>query len=77
MVQKSIGSADHKRLGLRLRDLRRGLGLSQQELADRLEVDQTFVSKVERGERRLDLMELRSVCQALDIDLVDLVSEFR
>ncbi len=77
MVRKSIGSADHKRLGRRLRETREAAGLSQTALAQRLDVNQTFVSKVERGERRLDLLELRAVCRALDVDLVEFVSEFR
>ena len=52
-----------------LRDLRREGGLSQVELAQRLGVDQSFVSKVERKERRLDIAELRRTCLALGISL--------
>ena len=36
----------------------------------------TFVSRYETGERRLDLIELRAVCEALDTNLVEIVSEF-
>jgi ribosome-binding protein aMBF1 (putative translation factor) len=75
-VEKSIGSPDHHRLGQRLRQLREAAGLRQAELAERLDVSQSFVSNVENGERRLDLIELRQVCRALDADLVELVREF-
>lgn len=54
-------------LGL-LRDLRVGAGLTQVMLAKKLGNTQTFISKVERGERRLDLVEFVEVCEALSID---------
>ena len=44
-------------------------GLKQEELAKRLGVHQSFVSKVENGERRLDVLELRDLCEALGIGL--------
>ncbi|HEU5151524.1 MAG TPA: helix-turn-helix transcriptional regulator [Iamia sp.] len=75
-MEKSIGSPDHQRLAQRLRELREDAGLRQVELAERLGVTQSFVSNVENGERRLDLIELRQVCRALDADLVELVREF-
>ena len=43
-------------------------GITQIDLAQRLKATQSFISKVERGERRLDVLELRSWCKALDID---------
>ena len=39
------------------------------ELAVRIERDQTFVSKYESGQRRLDALELREICQAIGITL--------
>ena len=43
-------------------------GLSQAALADRLGRVQTFVSKYERGERRLDVVEFLDVAAALGLD---------
>lgn len=40
-------------------------GLTQTDLATRIEKDQTFVSKYESGERRLDVLEIREICLAL------------
>jgi len=57
-----------------LSTVRRECGLSQQELADCLGVPQSFVSKCERAERRLDAVELRRVCAALGLSLRDFVS---
>lgn len=56
-----------------VREARTKTGLSQAELAKKLGRPQSWVSKVETGERRLDLEELRQVCEALGIDMVKLV----
>lgn len=50
-----------------LRSLREEQDLSQCELARRLGKDQTFVSKYETGERRLDVLEIMDLCDALGI----------
>jgi len=52
-----------------LRTIRKEAGLSQQELATRLGKPQSFVSKYESGERRLDLIEVFHICQVLGISL--------
>lgn len=51
-------------------------GLTQVELAQRLEEDQTWISKVERGIRRLDLVELTLWCGAIDLPLSTFVSRY-
>lgn len=75
-VRKAIGSEEHERLCRMLRDLRVAQDLRQEDLADRLEVNQTLVSKVERGERRLDLVELQQYLAELGVALVDFVRDF-
>lgn len=59
-----------------LREARVEAGLTQVELAKALHMPQSFVSKYESGERRLDLLELRDVCQALRVPIVDFVRRF-
>lgn len=54
-----------------LRQIRTEAGITQAELADRLGVPQSVVSKYESGERRLDILELRQVCLALKLPLGD------
>ena len=51
-----------------LAQLRHEAGCTQAVLAERLGNTQTFVSKVERGERRLDVVEFAEWCDALGID---------
>jgi transcriptional regulator with XRE-family HTH domain len=48
-------------------DARQELGLTQREVAFRLRKPQSFVSKYESGERRLDVIEFLDVCHALGI----------
>lgn len=48
-------------------EARQSKGLTQTEVASRLGKPQSFVSKYESGERRLDIIEFLEVCQALSI----------
>jgi len=59
-----------------LRDLRQKKGVTQMQLAERLGLRQSYVSKYETGERRLDFVETLFVCEALGISLDDFVAEF-
>lgn len=54
-----------------LRQIRAESGLSQRELAKKIGQPQSFISKYESGERRLDPLELRQVCVAVGITLAD------
>jgi transcriptional regulator with XRE-family HTH domain len=69
---------DQRRLRLQklLREMRLEAGLMQTDIAKRLSVDQSFVSRYERGERRLDLVELADICTACDSSLVELIRLF-
>lgn len=59
-----------------LRSWRDDAGLTQVELGDRLGVTQTFISKVERGERRLDIVEFAEWCEALRLAPEDAWNRF-
>lgn len=56
-----------------LRQVRSESGLTQTNVAERVGQPQSFVSKYESGERRLDVLELRAVCSAMGISLVDFI----
>jgi ribosome-binding protein aMBF1 (putative translation factor) len=73
-ILKSIHSTDHRRFCDLIRQLREEKGITQLGLAEKLDQPQSFVSKFETGERRLDVLELRSVCLALDVPLKRFVS---
>lgn len=55
---------------------RKAAGITQVELAARLDRPQSFVSKVERGERRLDVIEFCQVAEALGQEPAKLLQEF-
>jgi len=58
---------DYQLLLRLLKETRQKASVAQTELAARLDTTQTFISKVERGERRLDLIELVEIFEALSI----------
>lgn len=68
-MQKSIHSAHYAVFLKVLRATRVGAGLTQAELAHKIGETQTFVSKCERGERRIDVVELRTFCRAMGTSL--------
>ena len=75
-MDKSLNSKEQEALIQTIYSLRIGVGLKQVELAELLDVPQSFVSKIETGERRLDLVELRLICKVLKIPLEEFVREF-
>ncbi|MCV9981727.1 helix-turn-helix domain-containing protein [Burkholderia pseudomallei] len=58
----------YQRIATLLAALRKQRGLLQQDVADRLGRPQAFVSKVESGARRVDVVELLDFLRALDAD---------
>ena len=75
-MPKFIGSAEQNILQNLLKKFRADSNLKQSELAEILNQSQSFVSKYESGERRLDLLELWQICQSLNITLAEFVTEF-
>ena len=52
-----------------LKEIRINAGLRQVDLAQKIGVSQSRISKYEVGERRLDFLEMREICCALDLSL--------
>lgn len=72
-MKKSIFTPQQKVFQRLLKQVRLGAGLTQFELAQKLEQPQSFISKCESGERRLDILELREICAAVGISLNEFV----
>lgn len=51
-------------------------GFSQDELASKLGMPQSFVSKIERGERQMRVLEFVAVCKILELDSAETITEF-
>ena len=56
-----------------LKEMRKKAGLSGPEIQRRLKRPNSYVSKVESGEKRLDVLELREYCHACGISVVDFI----
>ena len=69
-MEKSIHTREYAAFLRLLRQAREDAGMTQVGLAGALEKTQSFVSKVERGETRLDVIQLRSVLAAVGVTLV-------
>lgn len=74
-MTKSVHSLRYDRLKQALVDARRDRGLSQVEVAALLARPQSFVSKYERGERRLDVIEFLEVAHTLGVDPITLLQQ--
>jgi transcriptional regulator with XRE-family HTH domain len=68
LVAKSVFNPPYGLLLALLKQTRLGAGVSQTELARRLKRPQPFVSYVERGERRVDVIEFYAIMRALGAD---------
>jgi transcriptional regulator with XRE-family HTH domain len=67
-LPKSVNTSEYDRFRLALIRARKDARQTQAELARRLRLPQSYVSKYERGERRLDVVELLQVLGALGVD---------
>jgi transcriptional regulator with XRE-family HTH domain len=74
-MEKSTHTPEYAVLLAMVLDLRTKAGLSQRDLAKRLEVPPSWVAKVECGERRLDVVELCWLIRACDGDAVTICGE--
>ena len=72
-MDKSLRRREWAALLLVLRQVRREAGLRQIDLAERLGRPQPLVSDLERGQRRLDVVELRMICHALGLSLEEFI----
>jgi transcriptional regulator with XRE-family HTH domain len=74
-MDKTIHTAEYETLLALLRETRQTAGVTQVQLAERLDETQSQISKLERGEVRIDLIELRTILLALGTDLPAFVTK--
>lgn len=73
----SLHSAEYERFIDMLVERRKASGLSQQELADGLGLPQSLIAKIEKRERRVDIIELIQLASVVGFDVSRLVREVR
>ena len=64
-------------LGAVLVRTRERIGLKQSDVAGRLGLPASYLSKVENGTRRLDVIELLQIAEAMEVDAAELIRELQ
>jgi len=59
-----------------LKQAREASGLTQKAICDKLGKPKNYLIKVERGERRLDVVEMFALCEAMVVDPFVILKEF-
>ena len=60
-----------KMVGLRIKELRNKLGLSQEKFALKIDMDRTYLASVESGRRNISIVNLEKIIKGLNITFVD------
>ena len=58
-----------EKVGKRVKELRNKLGVSQEELADMVELDRTYITSVECGRRNISVVNIEKLATALNVTL--------
>ena len=74
-MRQEIYSEEHQKLRKILRRERLAAGLRQSDLAARTERSQAYISKFEKGDLRLDVVDFVRICDAIGCDIVDVMAE--
>ncbi len=68
-------SLEHRKIvGKNIRAARKGVGLTLEKLAEKADMDWTYISQVERGQENISIDKLARIAKALDTKVADLVS---
>lgn len=59
------------KFGQRIKELRNQIGLSQEALANKAEIDRTYITDVENGRRNISIQNIEKLAEALQISLKD------
>jgi ribosome-binding protein aMBF1 (putative translation factor) len=76
-VAKTLGSERHKALISLLIEAREKAGLTQTELAEKIDEYQSFVARLESGQRRVDVVEFLELAEVLGFDAEESLRNLR
>lgn len=65
---------DLKELGRRIREMRKRMGFTQEQLAGEAELDRSYVGGIERGQRNITFTVLCQIAKALNVDIASITS---
>ena len=75
MMRKSVHTKGYAVFLELLIEVRHRAGITQAQLGQQLPFEQPAISKIERGERRVDVIELKMICDQLGVSLQDFIAE--
>ncbi len=75
-MAKSIHRKEYAALIEAVRDARVAAGLTQTQVSQKLGRSQSFISDVETGKRRVDVVELRDIARLTGLSLGTLIADF-
>lgn len=61
-----------EKLGLKIKQLRNKMGISQEELAFRCDLHRTYISSVELGKRNVSVRNIEKIALALNVEIIEL-----
>ena len=61
-----------EKIGVRIRELRKETGLSQEKFASKIGMDRTYFASVELGKRNISIVNLEKIAQGLNVSLSDM-----
>ncbi|MGP5417602.1 helix-turn-helix domain-containing protein [Psychrobacter faecalis] len=59
--------------GKRVREVRKSKGISQERLAEMADIDRSYMGNIERGEKNITLKKVYDICDALKVEIRELV----
>ena len=75
LIQNNKSNENNKTFLKLIYDARKNAGITQKKLADLLNKNQSYISKYENGDRRLDVVEFLEVAHGIGINAADLIAE--
>ncbi len=76
-MEKTLTTKRHQKLIELLIRYREKAGLTQSELAEKLDEYQSFIARMESGQRRLDVVEFLTLAELLRFDAVDVLKQLK
>lgn len=76
-IRKSVHSAEQRVFRELMIEVRKAIGLTQHDVAERLKKPQSFVAKYEGGERRIDVVEFLQIAQALEANPIGMMRKLQ
>lgn len=61
------------KVGLKIKELRKKKGFTQEQLSELTEIDRTYISDVERGLRNIAIVNLEKIAKAFEVELFELL----